>query len=63
MVCMWLETSVLIILIALSGFFSGSEIALFSLSDIKVRKIVRQRRRGAKVLRKLKEEPHKLLVT
>ncbi len=60
---MLLEASVLIILIALSGFFSGSEIALFSLSDIKVRKLVRQRRRGAKILRKLKEEPHKLLVT
>jgi len=60
---MLLEISALIILIALSAFFSGSEIALFSLSDIKVRKLVRQRRRGAKILRKLKEEPHKLLVT
>ncbi len=60
---MWFETSVLIVLVALSGFFSGSEIALFSLSDIKVRKLVRQRRRGARILRKLKDEPHKLLVT
>jgi putative hemolysin len=60
---MWVETVVMVILIALSGLFSGSEIALFSLSDIKVRKLVRQRRRGAKVLRELKEEPHKLLVT
>lgn len=60
---MLIETIVLIILIILSGFFSGSEIALFSLSDIKVRKLVRQRKRGARILRKLKEEPHKLLVT
>lgn len=60
---MWAEVVFLVILVALSGFFSGAEIAFFSLSDIKVRKLVRQRNRGAKLLRKLKEEPHKLLVT
>ena len=60
---MWVEIVVLIILIVLSAVFSGSEIAFFSLSDIKVRKLVRQRKRGAKTLRKLKEGPHRLLVT
>lgn len=50
-------------LIALSGFFSGAEIALFSLSKIKVRKLVRARRRGAKTLSKLKSNPHRMLVT
>ena len=59
---MLLETLVLVILIALSSFFSGSEIALFSLSEIKVRKLVRQRRRGARMLMRLKQNPHRLLV-
>lgn len=60
---MILEIIVLIVLIALSGFFSGAEIALFSLSNIKVRKLIRNRRRGAKTLRKLKSNPHRMLVT
>jgi putative hemolysin len=58
-----IEIVALVILILLSGFFSGSEIALFSLSDIKVRKLLRQRRRGARTLRKIKDDPHRLLVT
>ncbi len=58
-----IEIFVLIALIALSGFFSGAEIALFSLSKIKVRKLVRARRRGAKTLKKLKSNPHRMLVT
>jgi len=58
-----LEIVVLVALIALSGFFSGAEIALFSLSNIKVRKLVKARRRGAKTLRKLKSNPHRMLVT
>jgi CBS domain containing-hemolysin-like protein len=60
---MMLEILVLIALIALSGFFSGAEIALFSLSSIKVRKLVKARRRGAKTLKKLKRNPHRMLVT
>jgi len=53
----------LVVLIVLSAFFSGSEIALFSLSKIKVRKLARKRRKGAAKLRKLKSNPHRLLVT
>lgn len=60
---MWFEIFVLLILLIISAIFSGSEIAFFSLSDIKVRRLVRQRKRGAKTLRRLKEDPHKLLVT
>lgn len=53
----------LVILLLLSGLFSGSEIALFSLSNIKVRKLVRSRKKGAKALKRLKDNPHRLLVT
>jgi putative hemolysin len=58
-----LEILVLVVLITLSGLFSGSEIALFSLSNIKVRKLMRERRSGAKTLKKLKANPHRMLVT
>ncbi len=57
------EIVILIILVVLSGTFSGIEIAIFSLSDIKVRNLVKQGRKGAKTLKKLKENPHKLLIT
>ena len=60
---MILEIIVLVVLVALSGLFSGAEIALFSLSQIKVRKLVKERRSGAKTLKKLKENPHRMLVT
>jgi putative hemolysin len=58
-----LEIVILIILVVLSGLFSGAEIALFSLSNIKVRKLIRARRRGARTLKKLKSNPHRMLVT
>jgi CBS domain containing-hemolysin-like protein len=60
---MLLELIVLVILIVLSAFFSGSEIALFSLSNIKLKKLLKARKRGARTLKKLKARPHRLLVT
>lgn len=57
------EIIILTILIILSGTFSGIETAIFSLSDIKVRNLVKQGKKGAKTLKKLKENPHKLLIT
>ncbi len=60
---MLLEIAILVILIILSAFFSGTEIALFSLSDVKVKKLIKARKKGAKTLKKLKSRPHRLLVT
>ncbi|MEF8758048.1 MAG: hemolysin family protein [Halobacteriales archaeon] len=49
--------------IALSGFFSSSEIAMFSLADHKVEAMVAQGRPGAARVQRLKADPHRLLVT
>jgi CBS domain containing-hemolysin-like protein len=56
---------VLLILLLLmgSGFFSSSEIALFSLSPHQIDAMVEEGKRGAKVVKSLKEKPHRLLVT
>ncbi len=54
---------ILVVLIALSAFFSSAETAIFSLGDIKVRNLVKKGKHGAKTLKKLKEDPHKLLIT
>jgi len=52
-----------VVLIALSGFFSSSEIALFSLADHRVESMVADGESGAKLVQKLKSNPHRLLVT
>ncbi|WP_330632695.1 hemolysin family protein [Halocatena halophila] len=55
---------VLILLLLMgSGFFSSSEIALFSLPVHRVDAMIEEGKRGAQVVKSLKEDPHRLLVT
>jgi len=53
---------VLIILIFLSGFFSASEIAIFSLSEAKIKSLEKKHGRQAIILAKLKSNPQRLLI-
>ncbi len=53
----------LIALIVLSAFFSMSETALFSLSRIRLRTLLAKKVKGADTIKKLKDNPHKLLST
>ena len=50
-------------LVALSGFFSSSEIAMFSLPPHRVDALVSDGVPGAETLKHLKDDPHRLLVT
>ncbi|MDO5517550.1 MAG: hemolysin family protein [Clostridium sp.] len=52
---------VLIVLIAMSSFFSMSETALMSISKIRLRHMVEEEVPGAKLVDKLLEDPNKLL--
>jgi len=54
---------ILAILIVLSAFFSGAETALMSISQIKVKSLVKQGKKGADVLCRLKRNPHRLIIT
>ena len=56
---------VLMILLLLvgSGFFSSSEIAMFSLPNHQVDAMIEQELPGAKAVKSLKDDPHRLLVT
>ncbi|WP_440991761.1 hemolysin family protein [Haloarchaeobius baliensis] len=60
-------TAIGVVLIGLllvgSGFFSSSEIALFSLPAHQIDAMVEEGKRGAKAVKSLKEDPHRLLVT
>jgi CBS domain containing-hemolysin-like protein len=53
----------IVVLIALSAFFSSSEIAMFSLAKHRVDSLVEDGVRGAETVQKLKSDPHRLLIT
>ncbi|KAB1186910.1 MULTISPECIES: hemolysin family protein [Haloferax] len=58
-----LGVAAILVLIALSAFFSSSEIAMFSLAKHRVDSLVEDNVPGAKRVKALKEDPHRLLVT
>jgi len=54
---------VILALIGLSGFFSSSEIAMFSLANHRIEALLEEGVPGAEVVAELKEDPHRLLIT
>jgi CBS domain containing-hemolysin-like protein len=57
MVDLWIELSALAVLIGLSGFFSGLEVALVGVRKSKVVQLFNEGRKGSKALHKLKMNP------
>ena len=57
------ELLVLLLLLILSGIFSGSETALVALSIGRVEGLVREGRHGAQALHRLKQDPSRMLTT
>jgi CBS domain containing-hemolysin-like protein len=57
------ETFALVILLALSGFFSSAETALFSISKTKARHLAKEGSRTDELILLMKEDPHRLLTT
>ncbi len=53
----WIEALVLAVLIGLSGFFSGLEVALVGVSKSKIAQLLNDKKKGAKALHKLKTNP------
>lgn len=54
---------ILLILLLLSAFFSGAEVAFLSLSDAKVQSMVEKKLPRAKLIAKLRSNPRRVLVT
>ncbi len=57
MVELWVELAALAVLIGLSGFFSGLEVALVGIRKSKVLQLVQSNVKGSKALHKLKTNP------
>jgi len=60
---MLLEIAVLVVLLALSGLFSASETALFSLSRMRLRILLKKGKSGAESVQKLKDNPDRMIIT
>ena len=50
-------------LIILSGFFSGAETALFTIGKVKARHLAKQGSRVNRLIKRMKDDPHRLLST
>jgi len=57
MVELWVELVILSVLIGLSGFFSGLEVALVGIRKSKVIQLFQEKKKGSKALHKLKTNP------
>lgn len=57
------DAALLLVLILLSGFFSSAEIALFSLSEARIRTLREEGLPGARALIRIKSNPERLLAT
>jgi len=54
---------ILLVLLILSGFFSSSETALFSIGRAKAKFLAKESGKANQLILKMKEDPHKLLTT
>lgn len=57
------QVILLLLLLVLSGFFSSAETALFSISKTKARHLAKKKGGAYKLIKKMKDDPHRLLTT
>ena len=62
-ITLWIELTLFVCLMALSGFFSSSETSLFSLSKIQLEQMRRDGHAGLNRIERLLSQPRRLIVT
>lgn len=60
---MLFELAMILLLVAVNGLFAGAEIAIVGVDRLRLRQLVEQRRRGARVLEALRAQPERFLAT
>lgn len=60
---MWLDILLISIFILTNGFFAASEIAVVTARKTRIKQLIKEERKGAEILLKLKEEPDRFLAT
>lgn len=62
-VTLWLELILFVILMGFSGFFSSSETALFSLSNVQLEQMRQNRHPRIGLIEHMLSEPRRLIIT
>jgi putative hemolysin len=60
---MLLELGMILLLVAVNGLFAGAEIAIVGVDRLRLRQLVDEERRGARVLESLRAKPERFLAT
>jgi putative hemolysin len=60
---MLLELGMILLLVAVNGLFAGAEIAIVGVDRLRLRQLVEEKRRGARVLEALRAKPERFLAT
>jgi len=60
---LWLELVLFVVMMGLSGFFSSSETALFSLKDVQLDRMRREEHPRIKLINMLLSQPRRLIIT
>lgn len=63
MLLFYIEMALLVVLLILSGFFSGSETALFSLTKVQIEKLLISKGKKGRKIKLLLERPRRLIIT
>lgn len=57
-----IDATIIVLTLFFSAFFSSSEIALISLSKLKIRHLIEKKKKNAEIIKRLRDDPHKLLI-
>jgi len=60
---MLLELAMILVLVAVNGLFAGAEIAIVGIDRLRLRQMVEEGRRGARMVEKLRAQPERFLAT
>jgi CBS domain containing-hemolysin-like protein len=62
-ITLWIELGLFVLLMALSGFFSSSETAMFSLSSLQIEQMRSSKNPRVELIERMLSEPRRLIVT
>jgi len=60
---LYIKILIFVVLVVISGFFAAAEVSLLSISRLRVKHLLSQKKREAEYIRLLKEDPDRLLST
>ena len=60
---LYIKILIFVVLVVISGFFAAAEVSLLSISRLRVKHLLSQKKKGSEYIKLLKEDPDRLLST